>query len=75
MDNIPTAIDLVSTEDLIDILLSRCTDAVFIGLKPEQYAPDNYWYEIKGTRITCNGLVQELRDYMEDWRKRIVSES
>lgn len=74
-DTTPTALDLVSTEELINILMSRCTNALFIGLKPEEYSPDNYWYELKGDRIMCLGLHQEIAGILEIWRKNNVSTS
>lgn len=76
-NNSPTQLDLVSTEEIINILMSRCNNAIFIGLKPEQYAPNNYWYEVKGNIITCVGLVKEIEYHVNHLRRRTydVSES
>ena len=73
MDRIvPSELDLVSTEELINMLMSRCTNAIFIGMKPEQYAPNNYWYEMKGERITCTGLWDEMEILLDNWREDCV---
>ena len=65
-------LDLVPTPELIDEVLKRFHSAVFIGLKPEQYAPDNYWYELKGCRLTCTGLVIELKAILDKARSDVV---
>ena len=68
-------LDFIPTPELIDEVLGRFHSAVFIGLKPEQYAPNNYWYEIKGCRLTCSGLVQELGNLIEDSRREHLSKT
>lgn len=70
---VPKPIELCSTKDLIQELMDRCDNGLFIGTKPEQYAPDNYWYEIKGNRIMCAGLVEELKMYVDNWSSAVVS--
>ena len=53
-------IDLISTQALIEALTKRCSHALFIGFKGEEWNPDGYWYEIKGNLIICDGLCIEM---------------
>lgn len=58
----PENLKLISTEDLIDEVMERCSPAVFIGTKNEG-GLDGGWKSFmrwQGNNATCYGLCHEL---------------
>ena len=64
----PTALDLVSTDDLINQLASRYDHAVFAGVKveraPRQDIESLRW---KGNNRICQGLCAHLTAEIEEY--------
>jgi len=63
------AIAEIPTSDLIEELLARCTPAIFIGKRTEEYddgAKDTSWYHYRGDLHTCYGLSQELASRIQE---------
>ena len=57
-----TDLDLISTDDLVDNLLTRFDHSAFVGMQmdhsgPEQHRYDKWW---KGNSHTTIGLLVEL---------------
>jgi hypothetical protein len=73
--NIPdevNALNLVSTNDLIDELASRCEASLFIGTKPEYPKDMGFWYNIAGNEIINEGLYNILRRLIDKTYAEIV---
>ena len=63
------AIAEISTSDLIDELMSRCSPCIFIGKRTEEYddgSKDTNWWSYLGNLHSCYGLAQELASRIQE---------
>ena len=63
-------IDSIPTKVLIEVLTRRCSHALFIGFKGEEWNPNGYWWEIKGNPIMCDGLWTEMAELISIERRK-----
>jgi hypothetical protein len=60
--------NMISTEELISLLLDRFESAIFIGRKGEEFNPKGYWYEYRGDKIEVLGLAEEIKNRINQER-------
>lgn len=56
----PRPIDSITTDELIDELVSRCNPAVFIGYKTEGDKDEVVFWRLSGNDAVCYGLCHQL---------------
>ena len=66
MTELKENLKLAATGDLIDELMLRFPNAMFIGLKEDGYKDSRIWWEITGLKIECSGLYAEMKERLED---------
>ncbi|MFA6100405.1 MAG: hypothetical protein WC750_06090 [Patescibacteria group bacterium] len=59
METVPKLVD-VSTQDLLDELMNRCSPAIFIGTKTDGFKQESNWWQTRGNKFVCYGLCHEI---------------